>query len=188
MVTPLQMAMAYGAIANGGVLLKPRILKGVMHSPEEIQWEEEVSPVRRVVSEQTARILSDILEEAVREGTGVKARIEGVRIAGKTGTAQKFEGNSNGYHGQFYASFAGFFPADRPQWLVLVVMDNPKTAYWGGEVAAPTFKRIAQRILHVSAKMVAGPEEHPLGIAEGSALSDGFVQSAEIDHEMLGPR
>lgn len=145
--TALQMAMAYGTIANGGKLLKPKIYldefadnhsNGIVNKPKVI---------RQVISEETSKILCSMMEQVVDEGTGSHAAIPGLRVAGKTGTARKYDVKKQGYSTEeFVSSFIGFFPADNPQILITVIIDNPKKEYFGGIVSAPTFKRIAQRI------------------------------------------
>jgi membrane peptidoglycan carboxypeptidase len=147
-VTPLQMAMAYGALANGGLLLKPRILSGWMAANGVIERCGQPEVVRRVVSKPVANLMANLLEGVVDHGTAKNAAIPGVRIAGKTGTAHKPLETGRGYaRNDYIASFVGFFPAHAPRYLIFVMLENPRTTYWGGFVAAPTFKRIAQRII-----------------------------------------
>ncbi len=147
-VTALQMAMAYGAIANGGLLLQPKLVAAIGDDLEDMERLDEPQIVRRVISNETATTLTTLLEGVVREGTATNAKIEGLRIAGKTGTARKPLTGARGYsRSDYIASFVGFFPAEKPSHLVFVMLENPRTTYWGGMVAAPTFKNIAQRIL-----------------------------------------
>ncbi|NUO82306.1 PASTA domain-containing protein [candidate division KSB1 bacterium] len=147
-ITALQLAMAYGAVANGGLLLQPKLVAAVGDAPDDMERFDEPQIVRRVLSSETARTLSTMLEGVVNEGTATNAKIEGLRIAGKTGTARKPLVGARGYsRSDYIASFVGFFPAEKPSHLVFVMLENPRTTYWGGMVAAPTFKNIAQRIL-----------------------------------------
>lgn len=147
-VTALQMAMAYGAIANGGLLLRPRLVSAIGDDPADMQHFDEPQIVRRVLSSETAATLTSMFEGVVREGTAANAKIEGLRVAGKTGTARKPLTGARGYsRSDYIASFVGFFPAEKPSHLVFVMLENPRTTYWGGMVAAPTFKKIAQRIM-----------------------------------------
>ncbi|UCE04409.1 MAG: penicillin-binding protein [bacterium] len=149
-VTPIQMAMAFGAIANGGFLLKPKIYLCI--SNELAKEIEKVQPevIQRVLSDSTSKMIVRMLEDVVLDGTGRRAFVEGLRIAGKTGTAKKYDPRLKSYtDNNFISSFIGFFPAESPQVLVYVMVDNPKKAYLGGEVAAPTFKRILQRIFRI---------------------------------------
>jgi cell division protein FtsI (penicillin-binding protein 3) len=103
---------------------------------------------KRILSEKTALILTSILQNAVRRGTGITARINGYKVAGKTGTAQKFDPSIGGYSSTAHtSSFAGFVPADNPAISIVVVIDEPKGPYTGGEVAAPLFRDIATLVL-----------------------------------------
>ncbi len=145
LVNGFQMLMAYGAIANGGWLLAPRLLLKMERAGREIEFSEP-KVVRRALSDSLARVLRQILVEVVEEGTGKAARIPGVKVAGKTGTAQKVK--KGRYSQDVVSSFIGFFPADDPRWLIYVVVDEPKRHHYGGEVAAPAFKKIAQFILN----------------------------------------
>ena len=131
-VTPMQMASAYAAIANRGVWVRPHLVARAGARTER----------RRVVSRTVAAQLSTMLRGVVTSGTGTSAAIPGYRVAGKTGTAQKPDGHG-GYSNRYVASFVGFVPASRPRLVVLVMVDEPKTAIWGGAIAAPAFQKIA---------------------------------------------
>ncbi len=147
-LTALQLAVAVSAVANGGRLLTPQIVKGVLH-PDGSYEPRTAAPVRQVISSEVAARMRDILVGVVEKGTGKLARIEGVAIAGKTGTAQK-AAKSGGYErGSYMVSFIGFLPADDPKLLCLVVVDNPRLNAWGGTIAAPAFRRVVERILHL---------------------------------------
>jgi len=136
-VTAVQMASAYSAIANGGLLLRPRLVSQV---GDKVVGRK---VIRRVLSPAVARQLTSMLSDAVADGTGMEAQIPGYKVAGKTGTAQKALPNGLGYsQTKFVASFVGFVPAQRPQLVVLVVVDEPAQHY-GGVVAAPAFRNIA---------------------------------------------
>ncbi len=146
-VTPLQMAAAYGAVANDGVWVQPHLVRelvdgsGVQRpiSPEE----------RRVVSAETALVMRSLLRNVVEssEGTGGKARIPGYTAAGKTGTARKFV-PGEGYTDDYVVSFVGMAPASNPRIVVAVVVDSPRIGSSGGRVAAPAFSKIAEDTLH----------------------------------------
>jgi cell division protein FtsI (penicillin-binding protein 3) len=137
-VTPLQMAAAYGAIANGGVWLEP-------HLVERVEGGAPVEPERRrVVSRRTAKQLTEMLRGVVEEGSGTPAKVPGYRVAGKTGTAAKPEPTGGYSTSRYVASFVGFVPASRPRLVVLVTVDEPQGVIWGGTVAAPVFSEIAQ--------------------------------------------
>ena len=146
-VTALQMAAAYGVIANGGRLVVPRIFMKVVRGDSVLQTgRPEV--VRQVISPRTAATVASFLEGAVSRGTGANARVAGYRVAGKTGTAQRAREGAAGYDPDCYvSSFIGFLPAERPELLCLVVVDSPRETHWGSQVAAPVFSRIMQRIL-----------------------------------------
>jgi cell division protein FtsI (penicillin-binding protein 3) len=147
--TPLQIITAYSSIANGGIMMQPRIVKAIVDSDGRIVQEFRPVVIRRVVSERTAKLITEILEDVVNEGTGVRAKVRGVRVAGKTGTAQKYEGGI--YSKSHYrASFVGFFPVDDPKYVCLVMLESPRRGYSGGIVAAPIFKRIAEGIIKMS--------------------------------------
>lgn len=145
-VTPLQMVAAMSAIANGGELLKPRIVRAVTQRGSRREIGREV--VRRAISTDTAARLTALLEQVVADGTAGAARIDGYTIAGKTGTARKLNDNGRGYQQEYMASFAGFFPSRNPAVAMIVVVDAPKRkGYYGGVVAAPVFKNIAEAAL-----------------------------------------
>lgn len=135
-VTPLQMALAYGAIANGGELLEPRLVREVRSHDGRVQKTFERQVVRRVIPERTADQLREALVAVVEGGTGRRAALGPFVVAGKTGTARIAEG---GHYvpGAYTASFAGFFPADDPQLVFLAKLDEPQGAYYGGLTAAP---------------------------------------------------
>lgn len=146
-VTALQLVFAYGAIANEGVLLRPQLVKSIISSEGDTIYSSAPVEVRRVMKKKTSGILRDILLGAVNCGTGKFAKMEGVKIAGKTGTAEKSKPIIGYEKGEYVASFIGFFPADDPQLLIGIFIDEPKGLYWGGYVAAPLFRRISKRIL-----------------------------------------
>lgn len=137
-VTPIQMASVYAALANGGVMVEP-------HLVERVDNQTIPAPIRkRIVSTTTARELTSMLRSVVREGTGTEAQLPGYTIAGKTGTAAKPNPVLGGYStSKYVSSFVGFVPATRPRLCILVAVDEPKGAIWGGSVAAPAFAQIA---------------------------------------------
>ncbi|MBI5629572.1 MAG: penicillin-binding protein 2 [Elusimicrobia bacterium] len=136
-VSPLQMLDAYSAVANGGTLWEPLLVKN-----------SKPSRVRRLASPKTMETLSRMLETIVRQGTGVTAQIPGYRVAGKTGTARKLDPETKKYSmTQYNASFVGFLPAGKPSWTVLVVIEDPKGLYYGAQVAAPVFAKLGKRLL-----------------------------------------
>lgn len=146
-VTPLQLLVAGAALANGGVLARPHVLRAVRDAEGRALVVTSPSPGQRAVSSPVARRVVAMLEEVVQRGTGTQARIDGYRVAGKTGTAQK-PAPTGGYLSDAYvASFLGLLPVDRPQLAVLVVLDSPKGDYFGGVVAAPVFRAVASQVL-----------------------------------------
>ena len=147
-VSALQLACAGAAAVNGGYYYQPRLVKSV--SSEDGKIEEEFSAVlkNRTVSENASRTLAALLEGVVANGSGNKAYIEGYKVGGKTGTAQKYE-NGAIAAGKYVSSFLGFFPADDPQYLALVIVDEPQGAYYGSVVAAPCAKQIFEVIIEV---------------------------------------
>jgi cell division protein FtsI (penicillin-binding protein 3) len=146
--TAVQVAAAFGALANGGVLMRPYIVARVTDPDGMVLLENQPTQVRRVVSERTARAVVSMLEGVVqKEGTGARAHMDEYRVAGKTGTAQKPDTVAGGYTDRHIASFMGIVPAEDPRLVVLVVIDEPKTDVFGGLVAAPAFKEIAAAAL-----------------------------------------
>ncbi len=146
-VTPIQLACAISTIANGGELVKPRIVNAIQDKQGETIKSFEPTAVRRVLSQETAAVMKDILSGVVSDGTGKEAEVEGYKVAGKTGTSQKIEPNGTYSHSKFVASFIGFAPVDDPKIAVVVMLDEPRPSYYGGVVAAPVFKRVAQDVL-----------------------------------------
>ncbi|HBT20117.1 MAG TPA: stage V sporulation protein D [Peptococcaceae bacterium] len=147
-VTPIQMITAVSAVANGGNLMKPLLVKEIRDKNGKIIEKFEPQKIRQVISQETSKKLCSILEKVVNEGTGKRAYIEGYRAAGKTGTAQKV-GKGGYVPGKYVASFVGFAPANDPQVAALVVVDEPQGyPYYGGTVAAPIFKRVVEDALH----------------------------------------
>lgn len=147
-VTSLQLAMAYSAIGNGGILLKPQLVKNFTTPNGHAQVVDQMDAIRRVASENTMHTLSDILEKAVSQGTGSHAFLPNLRIAGKTGTAKKIKNGK--YVSEYIASFASFYPANDPEYTLVVVVDHPRAGgYTGGMVAAPIAKEIYRRIYNL---------------------------------------
>ena len=146
--TPLQMVMAYGAVANGGFLMRPYVAQRISGPRGEVLLSNQPQVVRRVISEKTARALAAMLKEVTSEGgTGTMAKVEGFDVAGKTGTAQKADPVHGGYSRKRVASFVGFVPADEPRFVLMVMVDEPEASVYGGVVAAPAFGNIARGAL-----------------------------------------
>src|SRR5919109_2283115 len=171
--TPMQMVMAYAAIANGGFLMRPYVTRRVVSPKGEVLLENQPHVVRRVISEKTSRALASMLTEVTNEGgTGVMASVEGFEVAGKTGTAQKADLTHGGYSaGKRVASFIGFVPAKDPKLVALVLVDEPEVNVYGGVVAAPAFRNIVCGALRHLAVAPQKPQlvPPPLGQAEPPA-------------------
>jgi cell division protein FtsI (penicillin-binding protein 3) len=148
-VTPIQMVTAVAAIANDGVLMKPYVVSEIRDADGKVLKQMLPQVKRRVISPETARTVTTILEGVVTDGTGTKAAIPGFRVAGKTGTAQKIDPRTGTYSAtQFVGSFVGFVPADHPRLAMIVVIDEPQGEAWGGTVAAPVFRRVGEQVLN----------------------------------------
>jgi cell division protein FtsI (penicillin-binding protein 3) len=137
-VTPIQMARAYAAIGNGGVLVHPHLIERIDGR------EPEPRKRRRVVSRQVSEQMMSMLRGVVLEGTGTAAAIPGYTVAGKTGTAAKIDANGRYSHSRYVASFVGLVPATKPRLAIMVMVDEPQGSIYGGDVAAPAFREIAR--------------------------------------------
>lgn len=158
-VTPLQMVMGVSAIANGGSLLRPYLVKKIVSPGGKVKLENKRQVVREVISPETARIMRDLMRSVVTNGSGVRAYLEGYRVAGKTGTAQKVVRGQKGYS-QLIASFVGFAPADDPQLVGMVILDEPSCPVkYGGVIAAPVVGSIFRDSLrYLGVKPVFEPQ------------------------------
>ena len=167
-VTSLQIACAYAAVANDGVLMRPYIRKWLLDENRNIVDETVPQVIRRVISSGTAATMRGFMQGVVDSGTAKMARIDGMQIGGKTGTTQRIidDAYSSSSH---VASFVGFFPVTDPKVLILVILDDPQNGYYGGVVAAPIFKEIALRIINSSPEF-AKPAE-PLRMASDGGTS-----------------
>ncbi len=146
--TPLQIAMAYGAIANGGVLMQPQIIDRFIKD-DGTEETVESKPLRRVISSDTARTVSQMLRSVVTDGHGKRADIPGYQVVGKTGTAQVAKAGGGGYDETLtIGSFAGFAPMKDPRYVVLVTVNHPRDVEWAESSAAPTFGSIMQFLLN----------------------------------------
>jgi cell division protein FtsI (penicillin-binding protein 3) len=146
-VTPVQLAAAYGAIANDGLLLTPTLVREIRSPSGEVIYRHHPEPVREVVTPAIASRLREYLKSAASEGgTGEEAQLVNYTLLGKTGTAVRFE-SGRYVQGEYTASFAALFPADDPQLVVIVKIDNPKGKYYGGLTAAPVTRTMLQQAL-----------------------------------------
>jgi cell division protein FtsI (penicillin-binding protein 3) len=147
-VTPLQVATALAAAVNGGVLWRPRVAREIVSPEGELVKSFEPQKVRQVISAETSRQVVETLVHVVEAGTGKAAAVEGYTVGGKTGTAQKYDQQLKTYSAHKYlASFVGVAPARDPRLVVVVMIDEPKGAIYGGSVAAPIFQKVVQRTL-----------------------------------------
>ena len=148
-VTAVQIATAYCAIANGGFLIKPRLIRQIIDQKNKPIFSEETKVIRRIASAQTMKEIRQMLRGVITDGTGEKASISGWKIAGKTGTAQKWKDGQYS-NKQFISNFIGFFPYNDPKVLAFVMLDEPKQPFhWGSEGAAVAFNRIIKRIINM---------------------------------------
>ena len=145
-VSGIQLACATASAINGGYYYTPHLVKKIYAEDGYVLKEVKKELQTRTISEEASKTLALMLEGVVREGSGKKAYIEGYRIAGKTGTAQKYE-NGRIAAGKYVSSFVGFFPADKPQYLALVIIDEPQGAYYGSVVAAPCARDIFEGVI-----------------------------------------
>lgn len=162
LTTSVQLVAAYGSLANGGVLMRPTLVREIRNSEGETTWRSEPEPVRRVVDRNVASQVNEVLTWVVSaEGTGKKAALETLQIAGKTGTARI--ASNGGYDERRYAaSFVGYAPAQDPRLVILTKLEDPQGQYYGGGIAAPVSRRVLQA-------MLAGQDA---GLMDGSANSE----------------
>jgi len=146
-VTAIQLACAVSVVANGGNLVKPWILREIRDEQGETIIKFEPKVVRRVISEDTAKKMRGVLKGVVERGTGTLAKLESYTAGGKTGTAQKTEPSGVYSHSKFVGSFIGFAPANNPRIVIVVCLDEPRPFYYGGVVATPVFKKVAEDTL-----------------------------------------
>lgn len=195
-VTPLQLVLAYGAIANGGLLLEPTLVKELRRDDGKVLQKAERRVVRRIMSEETAKTMRGLLREVVTSGTGTGANLTTYQIAGKSGTARRMRADGKGYEeGSYTASFVGLFPAEDPQLVILVKLDDPEGAYYGGKIAAPVTKAvleaaIAARDAALDPRKLEGP---PLRIATAESVAaettraEAVAAAAEAAEEAAEP-
>jgi cell division protein FtsI (penicillin-binding protein 3) len=163
-VTPLQMAMAYSAIANGGDLLRPRIVLGWKDLNGSFVPDSTPNKLRRVISPETAHLLQDMARDVVEaeDGTATNLRSNVVPVGGKTGTAKVYDPKFGGYvEGAYNCSFAGFVPAQNPRYVIVVVVDEPQTSKYGGTAAGPIFKDIAENLYRSPTLAMARAKSNP---------------------------
>ena len=185
-VTLLQMALLFAAAANGGVLVQPCLCEKIVGANGAAVDTARYKPIRRVISAETARRLRAIMGDVVNSGTGKKAAIKGVSVAGKTGTSQKIDKATGAYsEKRAWASFIGFLPADNPLLLGAVVIDEPANAEMGGSAAAPVFQKIMSQIIsHPQleyAEKILGRGSQPLACDSGKCRTAPELQGMPMD-------
>jgi cell division protein FtsI (penicillin-binding protein 3) len=165
--TSLQIAQSYAAFANNGMMMRPYLVEKIEDKSGNVIMDHEPVEIRRIAKRSTLEKLMPIFESVVADsGTGDLAQVEGLRIAGKTGTAKKVVNGR--YTNNYRGSFVGFFPADDPQYVAFILLDEPRTSGYGGYTAAPIFKNIALRIAgldnNIQRTMTTEDEQTPLAV------------------------
>jgi cell division protein FtsI (penicillin-binding protein 3) len=194
--SPLQVAAAFSALANGGLYITPTVVSQVLDADGEPlwDWQRDGAKPERIVRKATADTVLEMLTAVVhsKDGTGRYANIEGYTVAGKTSTAQKANPAGGYFEDQYYASFVGAVPADDPQLVILVSVDNPEGGHYGNEVAAPAFSRLGGRVLaYLGVPGSGGQTDVPKPIALASdapALVDGFIPDLDVQPPLPGQR
>ena len=185
-MTAVQMVAAFSAVANGGRLMQPQIIRAVLDAQgREVRSFEPIA-VRQVISPDTARTLTEMMVNVVRNGTGHNAAIPGYDVAGKTGTAQKMDPATRRYsRAPGVLSFVGFVPADDPRLAMIVLLDEPKNEKWGSEAAAPIFSAIGREALRYL--NVAPRDSSPVPIVRGEMPSAAPEKRARDGAPAEGP-
>ena len=148
-VTGLQLINAYSSIANGGIMYEPQFIKKLVNKNNKVIWENKPKVIRRVITPEVSRKVISMLTKVIEYGTGKVASVNGYLCAGKTGTAQKTDPVTKKYSlSKYVASFCGFLPADNPQLVILVVIDEPQNSYWASDVACPVFSNIGKKSMN----------------------------------------
>jgi cell division protein FtsI (penicillin-binding protein 3) len=194
--TPLQVAAAFSALANGGLYLTPTIVAQVLDADGEPIWDHRQDGAKgeRIVRKATADTVLEMLTAVVhsKDGTGNKAKIDGYTIAGKTSTAQKANPAGGYFEDQYYSSFVGAVPAEDPRLVILISVDNPEGGHYGNEVAAPAFSRLGSRVLAylgIAGKGGKLPAPKTIALAEDApALVDGFIPDLDVEPARPGHR
>ena len=182
-VTPLQLCSAVCAAVNGGELHQPYVVEKMIDKDGNTVYEANTAPIRRVVSEETSKKVREILQSVVDNGTGKNCRIEGYNVGGKTGTAQKYDEYGRVSEGCYICSFVGFAPADDPQYVCLILVDEPNvSSIFGSTVAAPFVKDVLEDVLHYS-NILPSHQSETVTVPDLSGLS---AEEAKAKLEELG--
>jgi hypothetical protein len=188
MVTPLQLAMAYGAVANDGVLMRPQLVKEITDADGNVVYRGRPEPIRRVMEPSVARTVRTFMRRVMTDGTGTAAELEWVEIGGKTGTAEKLvDGQYSG--NKHYASFAGIAPINDPRLVCVVMLDEPQGANFGGSAAAPVFRQVLEGQARLRGALLA-PEYDTVivpGGGQGMRLGPPDAFADEKGRRLSGP-
>lgn len=169
-VTPIQMISAYSALINGGVLYQPYILKEITDSKGNVIRNSQPNKIRNVIEKSTSDLMRSLMVGVVENGTGKTAQLEDVVVGGKTGTAQQLVNNS--YTSKRHnSSFIGFFPADNPKLIGMILVNAPKVGKYGGLVAAPIFRDVSRRIIDADLSLVPYKKK----IERNNSIADQFI-------------
>lgn len=183
-VTAMQTLNSYAAIANKGIMMRPFLVRSILNDKGEEVVHNAPQKIRQIVSEQTAQTLSEILTKVVDYGTAQQAKIPGLPIAGKTGTAQQLV-NGEYTREAYTASFVGFFPAQSPKLAMIVMLDKPMTNIYGGMTAAPIFRRIASRWVSAKRITVVNNEKQNIVNADSVTMPDIRGMSYTVAKETI---
>jgi cell division protein FtsI/penicillin-binding protein 2 len=183
-VTPIQIVQAYAAFANGGMMMRPYVVDRITDELGNIVEKTKPNPVRQIAKKETIEKLLPVFEQVVTDsGTAGWASVDGLRIAGKTGTAQKFIDGS--YQSSYRASFAGFFPVDNPRYVMLVILDEPRSSIYGGFTAGSIFKEMAIRIVGLDNDIQRSLLPDAAAIASGDIRIAPFVEGLNKEDARL---
>jgi len=175
-ITPIQLAQAYAAFANNGVLMRPHLVDYITGDDGDVIKRFRPVRVRKIADRSTIKKLLPVFEGVVSDsGTAALAQVQGLEIAGKTGTAQIYKDGK--YHFKYHASFVGFFPADDPKYVCLVIMDEPRTTIYGGLAAGPIFHDIAKRVARMDPDLTIHPDNENLNQSLAVAPNVGGMQA-----------
>lgn len=173
-VTPIQLITALSAIANDGKMVQPHVAKAILDKNGKVVHEFGTTPVRQVISYETAQEVKKILESVVTNGTGGRGKIEGYRVAGKTGTAEKYAA------GKYVASYEGFVPADDPKLAALVIIDEPSAGtIYGGQIAGPVFQKVMSDTLAYLGIKPESPQKKDDTLVKMPDVRNLFVEDAK---------
>ena len=182
--TPLQLACAYAALANDGTLMKPYVVRRILAANGDLIEEHVPQRIRQVIPPTVAQQVRSMLQQVVERGTGTNARIEGIPIAGKTGTAQQWVEGSYSKR-DYTASFVGMVPATKPALVIVTMLDRPRSDIYGGSTAAPLFRRIVESLCaipHLALRYgIVGQESLPRQVA-GDSVTVPTVRGLDVAH------